>query len=646
MPKFHWERTTFTGIHTEQAKTENGEAYARDMANLRIDGDGWLQNRSEITTLGLPGDNISGIATTPTHVFILREGKLFAERIDAENLTELDEVANLTGRLSVVDFTTYAVLTSEGTDRGYIIDLQEDRDTYFDIYPLGLDPPDINNAQYFTTAAANPDFAPLHSNRIYVFRLTFATIFTDRFDVLRRNERKSTPPRLIEDIESNLSNPIIYRIGRTSGVGVDFVDTDGNTYTVFEPPETHNIVNIEVTNLPHDTQANAVLLYQSGAIVANVEDTRNIDHLTYRLVDFQSFSKTDTQVTLSTPFEFSSDRDTDDENYVPGWTAQPEFRGGNDRLPAEAKQLYKYNDRIFAPVGDRLIYSDLDFGNIVPWAYPADNDIRTGERITWCAEINEVLLFGSRAGTWRLTGGTEYNFAIGQISAQGAIDAHAWGKIHTGLAFVGEAGLFVTDGSTVVELSDIMLDAFFKNKKATAGGVVFFKDNNILFSLTLKDKDDNTVDYQFKFEDGYWTRWDLAFRQAASIIEDDEATLVLIADGSRELKNLDWNSTESNDEVSEWIWESHSIDAERHGIANDLKRFSMLQFTGDTENEMMLSVYKDDETTPAKTTTFNSRASSLKPVRVPINRIARRLRFRIQGTGRCKIQGLRLDMIK
>ena len=144
----------------------------------------------------------------------------------------------------------------------------------------------------------------------------------------------------------------------------------------------------------------------------------------------------------------------------------------------------------------------------------------------------------------------------------------------------------MTDASQVVEISDIILDGYFRNRKAISAGVVFFKDNNILFTVTLKDADDTETDYQFKREDGYWTRWDLDFRQAASIIEDNEATLVLIADGTGQLKQLDWNSTAINDDT-EWTWESHAIDMEEARLANDLKRFSMLQFTGDTENEMV-----------------------------------------------------------
>ena len=590
MAKYHWERTTFTGIHTEQAKAENGAAYALDMANLRIDGDGWLQPRSAISEVGSgTGAGITGIAATPTHIFILRQGRLFVREADAlETETALSPVDGLSGRISVADFTTYAILTSEGSDSGYMIVL-EAGERYLEIYTLL--PAEPGRSAIAANWTAIDSFDGGLSRSSYSYRATYLS------------EQSGTP---WFGLETNAPN-----FGATPGLSLSAHD---------------NAVRITVAHSP-DTRITGVNIYRAiGPIPINIDGETGGD---WFLVG--TINKPDTRLT-----DTLSDEDLAEKS---------QLKTTNSPLPSEVKQLYKYNDRIFAPVGDRLIYSDLDFGNIVPWAYPADNDIRTGKRVDWCAEINEILLFGSREGTWRLTGGTEYDFAVGQISGQGAIDAHAWGKISSGLAFVGEAGLFVTDASQVVEISDIILDGYFRDRKAVRGGVVFFKDNNILFTVTLKDKDDNEVDYQFKREDGYWTRWNLDFRQADSIVEDNEATRVLVADDTGQLKRLDWNSTDINEDT-EWLFESHSIDLEVYKIANDLKRFSMLQFTGDTDNEMTLTAFKDDETTPVLSINFNSRASSLKPVRVPINRFARRLRFRLQGTGRCKIQGLKLEIIK
>ena len=150
MPKYRWERTSFTGIHTEQAKTENGEAYAFDMANLRIDGNGWLQPRSALSDLGELGLDVEGVATTPTYAFFLRNGRVHvAPADDLSNETTLDIVDDLEGRISVVDYGTYVVLTSEGNDNGYWIDLR-DADS-IEIHTLGVDAPPASG---LTAAAA------------------------------------------------------------------------------------------------------------------------------------------------------------------------------------------------------------------------------------------------------------------------------------------------------------------------------------------------------------------------------------------------------------------------------------------------------------------------------------------------------------
>ena len=370
MAKYNWERTTFTGIHTEQAKTENGSAYARDMANLRIDGDGWLQPRSAINDLGSSGDDITGIATTPSHVFILRDGTLYiAEADDLTTETEITDVSDLSGRISVVDFTTYVVLTSEGDDQGFIIDVRDVADTLFpnEAAPLGLDAPSDTVFSLSTAANANSEL----DSGPYYYKIVYRS--TTNQDVVWHN-MQSNPSE-----EKQITN------------------TENNQ------------VEIDLT-IPSDRIIEGAYIYRS----------RTEEGPYYRIDGLAANNGTDTPKT-STFIDIASNEDAAE--------AEQLKEKDNSRLPAEVKQVYKYNDRIFAPVKDRLIYSDLDFGNIVPWAYPADNDIRTGKRVDWCAEINEILLFGSREGTWRLTGGTEYDFAVGQISGQGAIDAHAWGKI-------------------------------------------------------------------------------------------------------------------------------------------------------------------------------------------------------------------------
>ena len=55
-------------------------------------------------------------------------------------------MSRLSGRLSVIDsFKTYAILTSEGKDRGFFIDIRDEKN--LKAYPLGFDAPDIESIQ-------------------------------------------------------------------------------------------------------------------------------------------------------------------------------------------------------------------------------------------------------------------------------------------------------------------------------------------------------------------------------------------------------------------------------------------------------------------------------------------------------------------
>ena len=532
MPSIAWELNSFSGIHTQPAKVENGHLYADDMQNLRIDGDGWLQLRSDVIALDPDGDNITGIATTPSHVLILREGsKLYVRENDAlETETEITNVSDLEGRISVVNFNTYVILTSDGQDQGYITDMQE-RDGQYTAYPLGLDAP-IETSLATEVVEEIPDGTESRLyNRFSSQQLTGNAFYHYMYTLVSLGD-KEDPWYGMESNPNSSRDALI-----ESTLEGTFNETRG---TIYAPDRDENAAKLTIS-YEKPEPATHIRVYRSSVIenetLASIELTeieredfirRILGSLEYRIVAEIPISQASGSFIF---FDGMADID---------WAGGELLRTTNDRLPAEAKQIHKYNELIFAPAGDRLIYSDLQNGVIVPWAFPPANDIRVQGKVDFCAEINEVLLFGSRDGLYRLTGGTEYDFAVGQISGSGPIDGYAWQKITDALAFVGEGGLFVTDASAVVRISELVLDDFFVDKKVVSGAVAFFKDGDVLYSVTLSDRDANTQDYQFKREDGYWVRWSVPFMQSASLVEDNETTLVLVADGSGQLKRLDW----------------------------------------------------------------------------------------------------------
>ena len=645
MPNFAWEQTEFRGIHTQPAKTTDGHLFAEDMENLRIDGEGWLQLRSDVMAMEPDGGNITGVATTLRHVFTLREdGRLYVREVDTlASEVEITGVANLSGRISLVSFNTYIILTSEGADQGYIIDMREGEN--YQAYPLGFDRP--GPSSYFVSlvdeipSGLDSKFynrfnnnSELSENTYYHYLWTIVSLPDDKESPWQGMESNPPENELVETLIAGISN-----ISEARGL----VYAGENSFNLLRFRENESFVKLTL-NFAKPLPATHIRIYRSNPIENAIIDLSITEAERQRTIK-QLFSNLDYRLVLETEIsQVSGTLDFYDGMSDEDWAEGQRLERTNDRMPREVKQISEYNDLVFGAAGNRLVYSDLRQGVIVPWAFPAVNDISVEGRVDFCAEINEVLLFGSRDGLWRLAGNTEYNFAVGQISNSGPVDGYAWSRITDALAFVGEGGLFVTDASQVIRASETVLDDFFQNKKVVRGAVAFFKDGDILYAVTLEDRDGNTEDVQFKREDGYWVRWNVPFMQSASIIEANRATLVLVADGTGRLKRLDWNSTANEEADVAWSWTSQFLDEPGPGLANRRKRYSQFQWTGEAENAMTLQVWKDNEVDPAVEKTFESRAN-LIPVRVPINRIARRLRFKLSGRGPVKIQGMRVVVV-
>ena len=648
MPNLAWEQTQFRGIHTQPAKTADGHLFAEDMENLRVDGEGWLQLRSDVMAMDPDGRSLTGVATTLRHVFTLRaDGRLYVREVDTlASEVEIRGVENLSGRISLVSFNTYVILTSEGTDQGYIVDMREG-DGQYRAYALGFDPPGPDSYR----AEAIDDIPDGVEQRLYNLpigtepKLTNNTYYHYTYTYVSLNdtedpwyEMESNPPKitLLDDLLegydsiSEVRGFVYIGIGTGGffGIGADR-NIASKIHIVYSRPAAATHIRIyRSTGIE-----NKALIGEELLEIRRDEFIKSqVENLQYRLVAEVPISQT------SGSFDFYDGMS--DET----WAEKKRLSTDNERMPAEVRQMHNFNDSVFGAAGDRLVYSDLRQGVLVPWSFPTLNEIRVQGSVDFCAEINEVLLFGSRDGLWRLAGNTSYNFAVGQISNSGPVDGYAWSRITDALAFVGEGGLFVTDASQVIRASETVLDDFFQDKKVVRGAVAFFKDDDILYAVTLEDRDGNAEDIQFKREDGYWVRWNLPFMQSASIIEANRATLVLVADGTGQLKRLDWNSTVNEAEDVAWSWTSQFLDEPGPGLANRRKRYSQFQFTGEADNAMKLQVWKDNEGEPVMEKTFSSR-ENLIPVRVPINRVARRLRFRLSGTGRVKIQGMRVVVV-
>ena len=100
---------------------------ARDVLNLRVDGDGYLRLAPGIETWREFSSKVTGIAKAHDHLFfLLEDGDLYKLTGEFSDTPTRVGSTEMRGKLSVIDeFETFFLLTSEGVDDpGYYFDVQ------------------------------------------------------------------------------------------------------------------------------------------------------------------------------------------------------------------------------------------------------------------------------------------------------------------------------------------------------------------------------------------------------------------------------------------------------------------------------------------------------------------------------------------
>ena len=148
----------------------------------------------------------------------------------------------------------------------------------------------------------------------------------------------------------------------------------------------------------------------------------------------------------------------------------------------------------------------------------------------------------------------------------------------------------------------------------------------------------DTKQSYFLFDDRHWTKW-----SAANVLQFATIDGQVYIAGSDRLHRIKWEEGDNTDTALDWAYESNLIDGDAFGIQSDLKRFTELYINAAAGSRIVLKTWKDDDEMPVKQT-FTTRDSTDSNVQtVLIERIARRLRFRLEGVGPVTIRGLRLE---
>ena len=628
-----WQTENFSrGIHTKPARIEGGERYAADIENLQVDSDGFLRLRSNFRTIGPGGADITGVAASEAHLFILRaDGTLHVRHItDLESEVFVPGIdSRLRGRISIISrFRDYVVLTSEGEDQGIWIDLREV--LIPQAYQLGLSRPP---SESFSIAQN------IHSgNRVQVADSYVAGIVFYRLTYTRQFEAgvttvSSTDP--FNGMESDGSVPQykeVWRLAAMSGV---------------KDRSTDPFLSLSLAEWVHssDTQVTGINVYRTdvfeGQEYRDLKQRAESGRIDFESLEFRRvfyLPRTDTGWLIDAFTEHRRTEEESEDAVEYDWEVE-ELYQDSPRMPSSVQSITYHAGRIFAPAGDRLVYSDHDGTLSKFWSFPKSNEIRRIRpgRVDFCASHREVLLFGGHDGLYRLTGADAFDFDSDEISGVGPLDGYSWGTLKNSLGFVGSRGLYLTDAAGVESLSDEALDEFFDAKVVRRGLVLFFEDNTIIFFAALEPIAGGEVaDRFFLFDNRHWMRWsDETAQQFASI-----AGQFYVA-GNAELKEIQWHEGENANPDLRWMWESNLIHGQEVGAGNITKRFAELLVSAAEGTRITLQTRVDTQEESTERD-FKTR-DDLHFQRIPIERIGKRLRFRLEGEGPVIIRGLQIE---
>ncbi len=639
-----WNLARFNHIFSYPSDAGDGaETHAQDMVNLRVDRWGHLRLRPVIRALQMheAGDiaqedlAITGVAASARTLYWLRsDGKLFLADNNPANPFQIRNVSNLRDRLSLVSRIgddNLVIITSEGNDHGYVIHASVAE-------PLGLDSPQEDDFEISLgsgSVALDDDYT--------FYRLTYSG------------------KGILGELESGSFKHAV-KLRQNLGVGnqQDLIDS-GSYYVEFELQEK-----------PADNRITHLNIYRSSQRHAaeNTPDSQIVYHRIHQLEIAgnagnypQDFRDRTLKTTVDKAHKYED----------------------NSTLPTNAGQIALFNDRLFAPNGDELRFSDVR--NAIPaWhAWPVINSVKHGGRIDFCAEYRGILLFGAADGLYRLSGTSRQTYRYDQISSRGPVSRHAWGVLENAFGFVGSDGLYLTDGTKAPEIAP-QLKGYFNRYEVEDGFVGMLPNKASLWGVNRRNKSTNQTDIVYFVNEGNdWVRitegsseWIASaivnpssdrtvsateipdashIRQYTSVKFDGLPLTGVIADGQRAPRLIDWVvDDETVDGLTEysgqdapptediaWMWESQQLDWNSQGLGSEMKTFKELVIDGKAENDITATFYIDGQEPAEKTiSAMRTGGERFDYRRVRIDRRGFALRFKIAGTGGVMIRGLKV----
>ena len=635
---------------------------ARDVLNLRVDGDGYLRLAPGVQDWHEFSSKVTGVAKAHDHLFILLEDgelyKLTSEFPDTPIQVRVGDgtetQTDMRGKLSIIDeFETFFLLTSEAAD---------DPGYYFDVKSGLLQPLKYEQTLTPTSRLTAPRAGdgPGHENS-YRFFYLFAEVNVND-DVPEGSPASAfhAPP----------SEPILQ--GWIDDENDDDDNRDNNWRALFEN------IRFENDGTTH------IYIYRSPQITRKDDDyvpelTR---HDAFNIFDKNAFYRVG-QVTRASRATTWADNNVglgripledEDEEELPIRQEERDSLASAHILsgiPENTRSWKHFNGYNFVANGARLRFSEVDFGVLKHSVFPETNSINAPGDTHFVESFDETLVFGDASHFHVLRGYDPSNFQVYQVASVGPVSGYAHAVLPSaGFGFIGAKGFHFFDGEQIKEISSPQLDRFFEGRRAVDGAVLPLPNSESLWSVGF----DDLTRYTFllnteRLDAPVWTRLSLFFDQGTAfplaplgrwvftddgewVFDDDipwgftdpdaqAFQRIFLARDVALVEEYLWHDLDSGVRESlNWIWESNLM----RGGSETVKVYDRLKLAGYAENPINVDFELDIKgETVEKSVEGVSFVKNSRKKRIPIKRRANGITFHISGYGDVLLREVELD---
>ena len=625
------------GIFSESGEVPQGELALADAINLRINKNGSLVPRvpysdsrvnNDLASIGVTGD-IQGINEVGNIKFFNVDGTLYYQ-VGAGVINSLSHVNDLKGRITLVEnyYDNYTVLTSEGNDGGWLIELNDV--TNITALPMSLPKPEFlaTAARDIQTITGHPPY-----NLWHYYCFVYETL----------------PGSLLDKVESPRSNFIqgeIVRMKSAQGVEeVRVIRTRGNEFPI---STVYNEIQV-------------IGIFRSEGF-EDMQDLNSLKNSSFRRIGELRRGETEF-------VDNKTDEDWNNGRRLPDIT--PSF-------PREATSILYSNGYLFTTCGKNLRFNDVETRGPKVGYWPITNSVEYEDaEFNFAVNVDNYVLTGDQQNSIRVYSSqniapTQVDvpfqtpvFPLDKISDRGSINSFTTKMLLNGVGMIGENGLYIASRNGNMNKVSAPLDQFFKDRNIVDGSITQFPDETILWNVVFADGSKRQFIMVPKSNGVVWETWEgvdvlqsIQTKSSDVVISvngrgwtvggkswlfnkpEISYTQFMAADGDGNAKLIEWNKVFDSPGNVEWSIESHDLFRRNEVLGMDLKLFRSIFVDAEADNPVNFTFTFNDGSEIEETVDFSN---SIFAKEIPIRGHGQSMRFKMSGTGQVEIRGLVVD---